>query len=102
MAAPGTKPPKAASPSGKAPNTDTPAMRQFKRFKADHPGCVLFFRMGDFYEMFFDDAELAHRVLGVTRTQRTAGVPMAVVPSHSVEGYLRRMVQAGHRVAISD
>lgn len=81
---------------------DTPAMRQFKRFKADHPGCVLFFRMGDFYEMFFDDAELAHRVLGVTLTQRTSGVPMAGVPYHSVEGYLRRMVQAGYRVAICD
>ncbi|MEO0515393.1 MAG: DNA mismatch repair protein MutS, partial [Planctomycetota bacterium] len=92
---PTVKPDKPAKP-------DTPAMRQFKRFKADHPGCVLFFRMGDFYEMFFDDAELAHRVLGVTLTQRTAGVPMAGVPYHSVEGYLRRMVQAGYRVAICD
>lgn len=81
---------------------DTPAMRQFKHFKQQHPGCVLFFRMGDFYEMFFDDAELAHRVLGVTLTQRTAGVPMAGVPYHSVEGYLRRMIQAGHRVAVCD
>ncbi len=107
MAAPASTqsaPGKAASPpaDGKAAKADTPAMRQFKRFKADHPGCVLFFRMGDFYEMFFDDAELAHRVLGVTLTQRTAGVPMAGVPYHSVEGYLRRMVQAGYRVAICD
>ncbi|MEM8739659.1 MAG: DNA mismatch repair protein MutS [Planctomycetota bacterium] len=77
-------------------------MRQFWRFKEEHPGCVLFFRMGDFYEMFFDDAELAHRVLGVTLTQRTAGVPMAGVPYHSVEGYLQRMVQAGYRVAMCD
>lgn len=82
--------------------SDTPAMRQFKHFKQQHPGCVLFFRMGDFYEMFFDDAELAHRVLGVTLTQRTEGVPMAGVPYHSVEGYLRRMVQAGYRVAMCD
>lgn len=83
-------------------NTDTPAMRQFKHFKKQHPGCVLFFRMGDFYEMFLDDAVLAHRVLGVTLTQRTAGVPMAGVPYHSVEGYLRRMIQAGYRVAVCD
>ncbi|MEO1236810.1 MAG: DNA mismatch repair protein MutS [Planctomycetota bacterium] len=85
-----------------SPNLDTPAMRQFRRFKDEHPGCVLFFRMGDFYEMFFEDAELAHRVLGVTLTQRTEGVPMAGVPYHSVEGYLRRMIQAGHRVAVCD
>ncbi|MBB6430697.1 DNA mismatch repair protein MutS [Algisphaera agarilytica] len=96
-------PPKPNKPMAKKSDpTDTPAMRQFKQFKEQHPGCVLFFRMGDFYEMFFDDAELAHRVLGVTLTQRTAGVPMAGVPYHSVEGYLRRMVQAGYRVAICD
>ena len=81
---------------------DTPAMRQYRRFKQQHPGCVLFFRMGDFYEMFHDDAELAHRVLGVTLTQRTEGVPMAGVPYHAVEGYLRRMIQAGYRVAVCD
>jgi len=97
------KPGQASAPASAKPGRpDTPAMRQFKRFKAQHPDCVLFFRMGDFYEMFYDDAELAHRVLGVTLTQRTAGVPMAGVPYHSVEGYLRRMVQAGHRVAICD
>lgn len=77
-------------------------MRQFKRFKEQYPDCVLFFRMGDFYEMFYDDAKLANKVLGVTLTQRTAGVPMAGVPFHSVDGYLRRMIQAGHRVAVCD
>ncbi|BAM04608.1 DNA mismatch repair protein MutS [Phycisphaera mikurensis] len=81
---------------------DTPAMKQYKRFKAQHPGCVLFFRMGDFYEMFYEDADLAHRVLGITLSQRTAGVPMAGVPHHSVEGYLKRMIQAGHRVAVCE
>ena len=81
---------------------DTPAMRQYKTFKARHPGCVLFFRMGDFYEMFYEDADLAHRVLGITLSQRTAGVPMAGVPHHSVEGYLKRMIQAGHRVAVCE
>lgn len=77
-------------------------MQQFHRFKKQHPGCVLFFRMGDFYEMFYDDAELAHKVMGVTLTQRTAGVPMAGVPYHAVENYLRRMIQAGYRVAVCD
>ncbi len=80
----------------------TPAMKQFHRFKQQHPGTVLFFRMGDFYEMFYEDAELAHKVLGVTLTQRTKGIPMAGVPYHSVEGYLRRMIQAGHRVAVCE
>ncbi len=89
-----------ASKPGKG--ADTPAMRQYKRFKAQHPGCVLFFRMGDFYEMFFEDAVLAHKTLGVTLTQRTEGVPMAGVPYHAVEGYLRRMIQAGHRVAVCE
>jgi len=81
---------------------ETPAMRQFHAFKKQHPDCVLFFRMGDFYEMFHDDAKLAHKVLGVTLTQRSEGVPMAGVPYHSVEGYLRRMIQAGYRVAVCD
>ncbi len=80
----------------------TPAMRQYFTFKKQHPECVLFFRMGDFYEMFDEDAKLAHKVLGVTLTQRTAGVPMAGVPFHAVEGYLRRMIQAGYRVAVCD
>ena len=80
----------------------TPAMRQYFAFKKQHPDCVLFFRMGDFYEMFDDDAILAHKVLGVTLTQRTAGVPMAGVPFHAVEGYLRRMILAGYRVAVCD
>ena len=62
----------------------------------------LVFRMGDFYEMFYDDAVLANKVLGVTLTQRTTGIPMAGVPYHSVDGYLRRMIQAGHRVAVCD
>ncbi|MEM1354052.1 MAG: DNA mismatch repair protein MutS [Planctomycetota bacterium] len=84
------------------PKQDTPAMRQYKHFKQQHPGCVLFFRMGDFYEMFYEDAVLAHKTMGVTLTQRTEGVPMAGVPYHSVEGYLRKMIQAGHRVAVCE
>ncbi|MHC4208548.1 MAG: DNA mismatch repair protein MutS [Planctomycetota bacterium] len=80
----------------------TPAMRQYARFKAMHPECVLFFRMGDFYEMFHEDAVLAHKALGIALTQRTEGIPMAGVPHHAVEGYLRRMIDAGYRVAVCD
>src|SRR5205814_1496869 len=74
----------------------------YHRFKNQHPECVLFFRIGDFYEMFYDDAKLAHKVMGVTLTQRTEGIPMAGVPYHAVEGYLRRMIQAGYRVAVCE
>jgi DNA mismatch repair protein MutS len=77
-------------------------MKQFHRFKKEYPGCVLFFRMGDFYEMFYEDAELAHKVMGVTLTQRTKGIPMAGVPYHAVDGYLSRMIKAGYRVAVCD
>ena len=84
----------------------TPAMKQYVQFKQQHPDYVLFFRMGDFYEMFWDDAKLAHRVLGVTLTSRSKDaaepVPMAGVPFHAVEGYLRKMIAAGHRVAICE
>ncbi|MEM6313632.1 MAG: DNA mismatch repair protein MutS, partial [Planctomycetota bacterium] len=79
----------------------SPAMAQYQRFKQQHPDYVLFFRMGDFYEMFHDDAKLAHEVMGVTLTARS-GVPMAGVPHHSVEGYLRKMIAAGHRVAMCE
>ena len=58
--------------------------------------------MGDFYEMFDDDAVLAHKALGITLTQRTEGVPMAGVPYHAVENYLRRMIEQGHRVAVCE
>lgn len=77
-------------------------MRQFHHFKEIYPDCVLFFRMGDFYEMFHQDAVLAHKVLGVTLTQRTEGVPMAGVPYHAVTSYMHRMVKAGYRIAICD
>ncbi|MGF1632499.1 MAG: DNA mismatch repair protein MutS [Phycisphaerae bacterium] len=87
----------------------SPAMEQYVRFKKQHPEYVLFFRMGDFYEMFWEDAKLAHRVLGVTLTSRSKGglsgpdaVPMAGVPFHAVEGYLRKMIAAGHKVALCE
>lgn len=77
-------------------------MRQYDRFKREHPGCLLLFRMGDFYELFDDDAVTAHRALGITLTERTKGQPMAGVPYHAVEGYLRRLVDQGFRVAVCE
>ena len=87
-----------------APNNprDTPAMRQHARFKAAHPDCLLLFRIGDFYELFDDDAVRASKLLGLTLTQRTAGVPMAGMPYHQLETYLRRLVAQGVRVAVAD
>jgi DNA mismatch repair protein MutS len=79
---------------------DTPAMRQHRRFKERHPDCVLFFRIGDFYEMFGDDALAMHKALGLTLTERQPGIPMAGVPHHQIETYLKRALDAGFRVAV--
>jgi DNA mismatch repair protein MutS len=81
---------------------DTPAMRQYYRFKRLHPGCVLLFRIGDFYEMFDDDAVTVSRALGLTLTQRTEGVPMAGMPYHQLEVYLKRLIDQGFRVAVAE
>ncbi|MBA2669527.1 MAG: hypothetical protein H0U67_04065, partial [Gemmatimonadetes bacterium] len=85
----------------------SPLLRQFQQIKGQHPEHVLFFRCGDFYEMFFDDARTCSEVLGITLTSRgtdTRGepVPLAGIPYHSVEGYLARMIRAGYRVAICE
>jgi DNA mismatch repair protein MutS len=83
----------------------TPAMRQYQAYKAQYPDAVLFFRMGDFYETFYEDARLIARVLGVALTSRSKGenpVPMAGVPFHAVETYLSRMIAAGYKVAICE
>src|SRR5690242_19325893 len=80
----------------------TPMMQQYREAKARHPGMVLLFRMGDFFETFEEDAELVSRVLGLTLTTRDGSIPMAGVPAKSVEIYLRRLLHAGHRVAVCD
>lgn len=80
----------------------TPAMRQFYRFKQAHPGCVLLFRMGDFYETFDDDAIAVSKAIGLTLTQRTEGVPMAGLPYHQKDVYIARLIEAGFRVAVAD
>ncbi|MEQ8763134.1 MAG: DNA mismatch repair protein MutS [Planctomycetota bacterium] len=83
---------------------DTPMMRQYRRFKEQFPDAVLFFRMGDFYEMFFEDAEIVSRELGLTLTSRskTDNIPMAGVPYRAVDQYLFKLVSAGYKVAICD
>ncbi|MGB3965227.1 MAG: DNA mismatch repair protein MutS [Planctomycetota bacterium] len=83
----------------------TPAMAQYQAQKQRHPDALLFFRMGDFYELFFDDAKVASKALALTLTSRSKGegaIPMAGVPVRAVETYLRRLVQMGHRVAICE
>lgn len=86
--------------------THTPMMQQYLRMKAQHPDVLLFYRMGDFYELFFDDAKRAARLLDITLTARgqSAGqpIPMAGVPYHSVEGYLAKLVRRGESVAICE
>jgi DNA mismatch repair protein MutS len=83
----------------------TPAMKQFHQFKARHPDAVLFFRMGDFYETFYEDARLTAKVCGLALTSRSKGenpIPLAGVPWHALDGYLKKMIQAGHKVAICE
>ena len=84
----------------------TPLMRQYLAIKAEHPDVLLLFRMGDFYELFYDDARKAAELLDITLTQRgqSAGqpIPMAGVPYHALEGYLARLVRRGESAAICE
>src|SRR3954470_7904542 len=84
----------------------TPMMQQYLRIKSQHPDMLLFYRMGDFYELFFDDAERAAKLLDITLTARgaSAGEPirMAGVPYHAVEQYLAKLVKLGESVAICE
>ncbi|MBN2800567.1 MAG: DNA mismatch repair protein MutS [Deltaproteobacteria bacterium] len=86
--------------------SSTPMFQQYNALKATHPEALLFFRMGDFYEMFWEDAEVASRVLELTLTSRNKSddnpIPMAGVPYHAVEGYVQRLVDEGYRVAIAE
>src|SRR4029079_6314763 len=81
-------------------------MQQYREIKDRHQNAILFFRMGDFYEMFYEDAEVASRALGLTLTSRNNGgaseVPLAGVPVKAASEYLRRLVQQGYRVAICE
>ena len=85
----------------------TPMIKQYQRIKAEYPDTLLFFRMGDFYEMFFQDAEIASNVLQITLTSRKSSknspdVPLCGVPYHAVDAYLARLIKHGFRVAICE
>lgn len=84
----------------------TPMMRQYLTMKAAHPDMLLFYRMGDFYELFYDDAKRASEMLSISLTARGKSggdpIPMAGIPYHAVEGYLAKLVQLGQSVAICE
>ena len=84
----------------------TPMMQQYMKTKEEYKDCILFYRLGDFYEMFFDDAITASKELDITLTGKNCGLeeraPMCGVPFHSVDGYLNRLVSKGYKVAICE
>src|SRR5437870_8078763 len=80
----------------------TPMMQQYREAKERHPGMLLLFRMGDFYELFDEDAELGSQILGLTLTSRDKTIAMAGFPHHALENYLSRLIKAGQRAAICD
>lgn len=84
----------------------SPAMERYVEVKGQNPGTILLFRMGDFYELFFEDAEIAAKVLGITLTSRDKGsanpIPMAGFPYHALESYLHKLIRAGYRAAICE
>ena len=84
----------------------TPMLKQYREIKSQYPDVVLFYRMGDFYEMFYEDAKLGAEVLGITLTKRNNGkeseVPLAGFPHHQLENYVAKMTRAGYRVAVCD
>src|SRR6202140_1535557 len=96
---PRSKPTEMSEPS-------TPLMRQYAAVKKDHPTALLFFRLGDFYELFFDDAIVASRELQITLTSRNKekgiAVPMCGVPHHAAEGYIGKLIRKGYKVAICE
>ena len=85
---------------------ETPLLEQYKRMKSQHPEEILLFHLGDFYETFFEDAEIVSKVLGIVLTSRPMGknirVPMAGIPVRSAEIYINRLLEAGYKVAICD
>src|SRR6202171_4416206 len=95
-----------ATPAIDAPARVTPMMEQYLEIKAGHPGLLLFYRMGDFYELFFEDAEIASKALGIVLTKRGKhqglDIPMCGVPIERSEEYLHRLIALGHRVAVCE
>ncbi len=105
MAEPNRPPASAGSALGRSANL-TPLMRQYAAIKKDHPSALLLFRLGDFYELFYEDAVVAARELEITLTarhkERGTPVPMCGVPYHSAEGYIAKLIRKGYKVAVCD
>ena len=84
----------------------SPMMQHYLQTKKEYPGCILFYRLGDFYEMFFEDAEIVSRELELTLTGKSCGLPerapMCGVPYHALDSYLTRLVEKGYKAAICD
>src|SRR6202051_4512348 len=99
-------PPTDDAPAAEMPARVTPMMEQYLEIKAANPGLLLFYRMGDFYELFFEDAEIASKTLGIVLTKRGkhqgVDIPMCGVPVERSEDYLHRLIEAGHRVAVCE
>src|SRR5579872_7066537 len=98
--------PASAEPSADATSRVTPMMEQYLEIKAANPNLLLFYRMGDFYELFLEDAEVASQALGIVLTKRGkhagADIPMCGVPVERAEDYLHRLIALGHRVAVCE
>ncbi|HOO60614.1 MAG TPA: hypothetical protein PLL34_08685, partial [Candidatus Mcinerneyibacteriales bacterium] len=81
---------------------DTPLNRQYAAVKTQYPDSLVFFRVGDFYEVFYDDARTVSRQLNLVLTSRQEGQPIAGVPYHAVERYLKKLVEKGYKVAVCE
>ena len=101
-----SQPMEMTSANTSAPRNLTPAMERYLEVKRQNHGSIMMYRMGDFYELFFEDAAVSSKVLGLTLTSRDKGspnpIPMAGFPYHALEGYLRKLITAGHRVAVCE
>jgi DNA mismatch repair protein MutS len=106
IAVPATSAAEPAAMAAEAPSRVTPMMEQYLEIKAAHPGLLLFYRMGDFYELFFEDAEIASKALGIMLTKRGKhqglDIPMCGVPVERSDDYLHRLIAQGHRVAVCE
>lgn len=84
----------------------TPAMQQYKDLKKQHPDCILFFRLGDFYEVFWEDAQICSKLLDLVLTSKNKTsehpIPMAGMPYHSIDKYIAKLIKSGYKVAIAD
>ena len=96
----------ASSPSSPTETSASPMLTQYLGIKADHPDSLLFYRMGDFYELFFEDAEIASKALGIVLTKRGKhlgrDIPMCGVPIVRSDEYLHKLIALGHRVAVCE